>query len=436
MNGCKFIEKFNKLKKSSSDSIDNILSFDDFRKYMHVIRATEKDLKLILKDVNSSDKKTLVLLCGSAGDGKSHLLSYLKNSDSDHLLDGYKVFNDATESNAPDKTAVETLCNRLEDFNDDNIDKPGSNAIIAINLGVLSNFIESEFAFNFSKLKKYVKSSNIMTSEVTNTIFDNNSCFQHISFSDYHMFSMNKGEISPEYIEAIFEKIISYDERNVFYTAFTDDCSICPLNSQCPIRMNYEFLKNSKVRHYIALMLVKVILKDKEILTTRELLNYIYDIVVAPGFDYAKFYKSSANPSLFIKEFLNYIMPSLLFDNVDISAIMNKTRKYDPLLNRDALKSSGINYSINGDLEFAMPNTLNVSFNGINSEALMLATRQYCAVSNGSACNSNSYKPSYVLSAMGLSLNRIESAIRISLGPKLKNKEKILSLIESVSKLK
>lgn len=57
-----------------------------------------------------------------------------------------------------------------------------------------------------------------------------------------------------------------------------------------------------------------------------------------------------------------------------------------------------------------------VSFNGVNSEALMLATRQFCAVSNGSACNSSNYKPSYVLSAMGLNLERIESAIRISWG--------------------
>lgn len=82
----------------------------------------------------------------------------------------------------------------------------------------------------------------------------------------------------------------------------------------------------------------------------------------------------------------------------------------------DALKSSGVDYCINGNLEYAMPNTLNVSFNGVNSEALMLATRQFCAVSNGSACNSSSYKPSYVLSAMGLNLERIESAIRISWG--------------------
>lgn len=351
MNGCKFIEKFNKLKKSSSDSIDNILSFDEFRKYMHVIRATEIDLKVILAAVNSSDKKTLVLLCGSAGDGKSHLLSYLKNSDSDNLLDGYKVFNDATESNAPNKTAVETLCKRLEDFNDDNIDKPGSNAIIAINLGVLSNFIESKYASGFNLLKEYVKSSNIMTSQVTKTTYVKNSHFQYISFSDYHMFSLNKGEIAPKYIEALFEKITSDDENNVFYDTYTSDCSTCSLCSQCPIRMNYEFLTDSKVRHYIALMLVKVILKDKEILTTRELLNYIYDIVVAPGFDYTKFYKCSTNPSSFLKEYLKCIMPSLLFDNVDISAIMNKTRKYDPLLNRNEKEDDiAIEYYVSEDI--------------------------------------------------------------------------------------
>ena len=362
MNVCKFIQKFNKLKKSSSDSIDNILSFDDFRKYMHVIRATEIDLKSILAAVNSSDKKTLVLLCGSAGDGKSHLLSYLKNSDSDHLLDGYKVFNDATESNAPNKTAVETLYKRLEDFNDDNICNPGSNAIIAINLGVLSNFIESEWASNFSHLKEYVKSSNIMTSEITNTIYVDNSNFQHISFSDYHMFSMDKGEIIPEYIEALFEKIVSDNEKNEFYAAYVDDCSACPLNSQCPIRMNYEFLTDSKGRHYIALMLVKVILKDKEILTTRELLNYIYDIVVAPDFDYATFYKSSTHPSLFLKEFLNYIMPSLLFDYVDISVIMNKTRKYDPLLNRNETEDDiAIEYYVSDDITKTVKTIVNES---------------------------------------------------------------------------
>lgn len=351
MNICEFIKTFNKLKKSSRYSIDDIQSFDPFKEYMHVIRTAETDLKRILVSVNASDKKTLVLLCGSAGDGKSHLLSYLKNSDPDRLLDNYYVFNDATESNAPDKTAVETLSKRLNDFNDDNIDKPGQNAIVAINLGVLSNFIESEYGSEFSRLKKYVKTCDIMSSKVARTTYNAGSCFQHISFSDYNMFSLHNGEIEPEYIEALFEKVFDNNANNIFYNSYISDCAECPLRVTCPVRMNYEFLFSPDVRHYIALMLVQVIIKEKEILTTRELLNYIYDIVVTPDFDYAKFNSYSTTSAKYLMKYLDCITPSLLFDNADISVIMNKTRKCDPLQIRNEKEDDiAIEYYVSEDI--------------------------------------------------------------------------------------
>lgn len=81
------------------------------------------------------------------------------------------------------------------------------------------------------------------------------------------------------------------------------------------------------------------------------------------------------------------------------------------------LDSSGIEYEINGDSSYSVPNTINLCFPGISSEALMLSTKQYCGISNGSACNTYSYKPSYVLSAMGLSEDKIEDSVRISWGP-------------------
>ena len=80
------------------------------------------------------------------------------------------------------------------------------------------------------------------------------------------------------------------------------------------------------------------------------------------------------------------------------------------------LKESGTSYQINGNLQYCVPNTLNICFDGVSSEALMLATKQYCGISNGSACNSHSYSPSYVLTAMGLPEEQIESSIRVSWG--------------------
>lgn len=82
----------------------------------------------------------------------------------------------------------------------------------------------------------------------------------------------------------------------------------------------------------------------------------------------------------------------------------------------DILSQSGRNYAINGAQEYCIPTTLNLSIKGVSSEALMLSSKQFCGISNGSACNSNSYEPSYVLLGMGLPLDQIESAVRISWG--------------------
>lgn len=61
-----------------------------------------------------------------------------------------------------------------------------------------------------------------------------------------------------------------------------------------------------------------------------------------------------------------------------------------------------------------MPSTVNISFHGVDAEGIFLSLKEDYAFSNGSACNSGSHTPSYVLSAMGLDERRISEAIRIS----------------------
>ena len=76
-----------------------------------------------------------------------------------------------------------------------------------------------------------------------------------------------------------------------------------------------------------------------------------------------------------------------------------------------------VDHRINGDVERSQQHVLNVSFPGVDSEALMMALREDVAISNGSACTSSSYSPSHVLSAMGVDEAILESAVRISWGP-------------------
>ena len=67
-----------------------------------------------------------------------------------------------------------------------------------------------------------------------------------------------------------------------------------------------------------------------------------------------------------------------------------------------------------GDQEQTVPSTLNISLPGLDSEAVMLALKDWVAISNGSACTSQSYSLSHVLTAMGLPENQIRGALRLS----------------------
>jgi cysteine desulfurase len=76
-----------------------------------------------------------------------------------------------------------------------------------------------------------------------------------------------------------------------------------------------------------------------------------------------------------------------------------------------------VDHRINGDLGHTQPHVLNVSFPGIDAEALMVAIRRDAAISNGAACSSAEYSTSHVLKAMGLPMDVISSAVRFSWGP-------------------
>ena len=70
---------------------------------------------------------------------------------------------------------------------------------------------------------------------------------------------------------------------------------------------------------------------------------------------------------------------------------------------------------VNGDMEHRIAGNLNISFNFVEGESLIMALRDL-AVSSGSACTSASLEPSYVLRALGRNDELAHSSIRFTIG--------------------
>ena len=71
---------------------------------------------------------------------------------------------------------------------------------------------------------------------------------------------------------------------------------------------------------------------------------------------------------------------------------------------------------LNGHPTERLPGNANISFPGLNSEALMLKLRDIVSLSSGSACTTAEPEPSHVLQAMGVADDLIASTIRFGLG--------------------
>lgn len=81
-----------------------------------------------------------------------------------------------------------------------------------------------------------------------------------------------------------------------------------------------------------------------------------------------------------------------------------------------ALAAAGAAFELNGAVEPRLPGNINVSFPGVDAEALLMRVGTALSISSGSACTAESIEPSHVVLALGGREHRAEEAVRISLG--------------------
>lgn len=324
-------QELSKLKESSKEAVECLGEFTPFKRYMHIERDAQKDLEKLIFKARESNKAQLILVCGSVGDGKSHIISYLKNRHFD-IMEKFISYNDATESLEPNKTSMDTLNEFLDDFCDEKIELNNKKIILAINLGTLNNFIDSPYGEKFTMLKKFVHDRKILENSIEDSSFDNSSSFQYVNFSDYHIYSLKDGGVHSDYVKSLINKITESSEQNIFYTSYAKNCSQCKNKEVCPIKVNYELLNKNDVQESIIELLVQSIITNKIIISTRVLLNFIYELIVPRSYIdvNSPTFKNSIY-KLNLHEYIKSLMPNIIFSHKELSFIFEALNSLDPL---------------------------------------------------------------------------------------------------------
>ncbi|MBS4205481.1 DNA phosphorothioation-dependent restriction protein DptF [Bacillus sp. FJAT-49754] len=315
------VRELTRLKDSSQEAIENANQFSAFKKYLHIDRKIQLDLEKILNSNREGNKNSLILLCGSVGDGKSHLLAYIKE-EKPQLINDYTIFNDATESFSPNKNAMETLEEVLKGFSDEEIHESNDKVILAINMGVLHNFVNrSHEKYSYSILKDFVEQSGLFTQNITTTYSDN--YFDLLSFGDYHSYELTEEGARSNFYSSLLSKIVEESDRNPFYLALKEDEKN---NHITIVHENFRFLQDEFVREQIVELIIQTIVRKKLVISARAFMNFIADILIPGDVENLKL----ANEF----EVLESSLPYLIFNRSERSEILHAMADLDPIHER------------------------------------------------------------------------------------------------------
>jgi DNA phosphorothioation-dependent restriction protein DptF len=349
------VSELQKLSESSKHAVAQGTSYslDEFREYLHIEREVERQLSDQIKHCSTQSKAQLLLVCGNVGDGKSHVLSYL-NKEFSNEMDQFTIHNDATESHNPSESSNDTLHKVLEGFRDENIENSDDKIILAINLGTLSKFLE-EHGSDYTLLQEYVSEKKILDTDVIHDDhFDEKSSFHHVNFTDYHIYSLTPEGPTSLIISTLLNRLTSNNDKNSIYKAYSALKKL-DWSEDCPIRYNYEFLIKEENREAVMNLIIQAIVKNKEIVSVRSLLNFFFDLIVPVGLNwenldlYQSQIKKCSEP-----DFLSLLIPNYIFEHPELSGLFEKISKLDPCIYRhEGLDTNLINL-INSDKPSAL----------------------------------------------------------------------------------
>jgi len=233
-------------------------SLDEAKEWLYIEQDIERDFR---KKLSSLARGTVVFLCGSSGDGKSEILARCQ----EQYRGNIRFHLDGTHSFSPHQSAIDAL-NQLFDASQTD-DKP---LVVGINIGMLANY-GKEGAFRHSSIKGAIEK-----------FLDGESAgpgFYFFDFENYPKFQFNVDSASSysKFTKQIFQRLTEPSNKNPFYALSQKD----ERERRNPeLLANYKLLGLDCVQDAIITNLFKVRLIKDQFITTRALLDFIYQLLV------------------------------------------------------------------------------------------------------------------------------------------------------------
>lgn len=316
-NKTKLERRLQRLNHGSQQAVQNGRILTELDRYLHVNRPVEHTVKEKMRQIQR-EGGGLLLLVGSAGDGKSHIISNLRDTEE---FSDFAFHNDATESCGPGIKAVETLKYALSEFRDANIDTTTDKLLVAINLGKLLDLVDdAEIKTSFTRLAQV---GNGLALERIHSENAANGRIHIVSLAHQQIFELEAGNqteypFSSKFMTAILERLTDPSDSNPFYQDFKQD--IQHADNIDPVLLNYRMLCSGKLRDTLVRLIIEASFRFNLVLTPRDYLDFIYSIIVPKNLDH---YREA-------KDFFSSSLPNLVFASND-SKIQRVLNWLDPM---------------------------------------------------------------------------------------------------------
>jgi len=266
------------LAKSSSFSVKTTTDrprdiYDDLKDYLYVEPEIESDFRGRLSTLQPGE---CVFLCGSSGDGKSEILSRYYEK----YKNRYTFHLDATHSFSPDQSAIEAL-NEL-------FDRAGEGhppLVVGINIGMLANFAK-EGAERHSDLRSVIE--RFLDGGIRSV-----GHYHFLDFESYPKFRFHdSGGSYSSFMRKLFKQLTQPIEENLFHMIARGD----ELRKRdTHITTNFRLLANEQVQEIIITTLFKTRLIKDQFITTRALLDLLYQLLVGDNYLFDNLYLAKDN---------------------------------------------------------------------------------------------------------------------------------------------